>query len=290
MTAPYGDEDLVTFYETDNPSGREHEYYRSLAESLGAGRIIDLGCGTGLLTRTLTGAGRQITGVDPSPTMLRYARRQPGADGVTWIDGDARALEPSADTDLLICAGNAFMHIGGDELVETLRRIGRTLVAGGVLAFETRNPAHREWEQWTPAATKRTRGTAFGQLTEWLEVTSVSPGVVVFDGHNVFADGTDRVATSTLYFRTEAELIEALGAAGFDDVQVQGAWEGDPVAAEHRLLIVRAVTSTSPPRPALQLVKARSPLRPSDLHGPGRSAETRHGSTSSGTHRPSSPR
>ena len=50
MTDLYGDEDLVALYETDNPAGRDHEYYRSLADRLGAGKIIDLGCGTGLLT------------------------------------------------------------------------------------------------------------------------------------------------------------------------------------------------------------------------------------------------
>ncbi len=246
MTDPYGDEDLVVFYDSDNAAGRDHQYYRSLANALGAHKIVDLGCGTGLLTRTLTAPGREVSGVDPSPTMLGYARLQPGANGVTWIDGDARALDPSGDAELVICTGNAFMHIGTNELVETLERLRRTLVPGGVLAFETRNPAYREWENWTPAKTTSIRSAAFGQLTEWLEVTSVSPGVVVFDSHNVFPDGMDRVSSSTLYFRTEAELVEALHAAGFDEVEVRGTWEGDPVAAEHRLLIVRATTGPLP--------------------------------------------
>lgn len=245
MTDPYGDEDLVALYETDNPAGRDHEYYRSLADRLGAGKIIDLGCGTGLLTRTLTGPGREVIGVDPSPTMLGYARRQPGADAVRWIDGDAHVLDPSAPADLVLCTGNAFMHLATKELVATLDHLRRNLTPGGVLAFETRNPAYREWKNWTPEKTTSHRWAAFGTFTEWLEVTSVSRGVVVFDSHNLFAGGTDRIFTSTLYFRTETELIEALDAAGFENVEVKGTWEGDPVAAEHRLLIVLAATGAS---------------------------------------------
>ncbi|WP_218872455.1 methyltransferase domain-containing protein [Microlunatus parietis] len=50
-----------------------------------------------MLTRTLATEGRSVIGVDPSPTMLGYARRQPGAEAVTWIDGDAAAVEPAGD-------------------------------------------------------------------------------------------------------------------------------------------------------------------------------------------------
>ncbi|MDN5878777.1 MAG: class I SAM-dependent methyltransferase [Arthrobacter sp.] len=177
--------------------------------------------------------------------MLGYARRRPGAGAVRWIDGDARVLDPSAPADLVLCTGNAFMHIGTDELVETLDHLRRSLTPGGALAFETRNPAHREWKNWTPDQTTHVRPAAFGTFTEWLEVTSVCPGVVVFDSHNLFANGTDRIFTSALYFRTETELIEALGAAGFEHVEVMGTWEGDPVAARHRLLIVLATTGVT---------------------------------------------
>lgn len=50
---PYRDEQLVDLYDVDNPSGEDHAYYRALAEEIGARSFIDLGCGTGLLTRSL---------------------------------------------------------------------------------------------------------------------------------------------------------------------------------------------------------------------------------------------
>ena len=48
---PYRDADLVELYDLDNPGGDDHAYYRALADQIDARTIVDLGCGTGLLTR-----------------------------------------------------------------------------------------------------------------------------------------------------------------------------------------------------------------------------------------------
>ena len=37
---------LVELYDTDNPDGSDHEFYRQLADEIGAGAILDIGCGT----------------------------------------------------------------------------------------------------------------------------------------------------------------------------------------------------------------------------------------------------
>src|SRR5215831_18291735 len=89
----YVDPRLVELYDHDNPRETDTDFYLRLAAELGARRIVDLGCGTGLLTRELaTVDGREVIGVDPAPAMLAVARRQPGAGRVRWIEGDASAL------------------------------------------------------------------------------------------------------------------------------------------------------------------------------------------------------
>jgi SAM-dependent methyltransferase len=108
---PYRDAALVELYDLDNPGGDDHAYYRALADEIDAGSIIDLGCGTGLLTRALAGERRTVIGVDPSRTMLDYARRQPGSGSVIWIHGDASALRHDGNADLAICTDNAIMHV-----------------------------------------------------------------------------------------------------------------------------------------------------------------------------------
>lgn len=238
---PYGDTDLVTLYESDNPGGRDHAYYRYLADDIAATTVVDLGCGTGLLTRSFAAPGRTVIGVDPSETMLNFARRQPGADRVLWIDGDATALPAAGDADLLVCTGNAIQHISTEELPTVLHHIARVLRPGGILSFESRNPAFREWQQWTPQVTMSERETPFGHLHEWLEVTSVDAAQrVVFDAHNVVGDGPDRVFTSELYFRTEQEFTNQLATAGFTKIAIHGGWEPGPVTDASPTLVVHA--------------------------------------------------
>jgi SAM-dependent methyltransferase/uncharacterized protein YuzE len=237
---PYRDPQLVELYDVDNPGGEDHAYYRALADETGATSIVDLGCGTGLLTRSFVKPGRMVIGVDPSWTMLQYAKRQPGAGQVTWIHGDAAAIPPGTTADLAVCTGNAIMHLDLEQLRPALRKLAGVLRQGGTLSFETRNPADRGWERWNREATYGERVTPFGRLKEWLEVTAVDSGRVVFDAHNVFPTGEERVYTSVLYFREADEFRQELQAAGFEDIDVRGDWHGAEVGESSRILVFTA--------------------------------------------------
>lgn len=68
------DRRLIELYDVDNPDGPDHDYFRLLAQELDARSILDLGCGTGILTVTFAHEGREVVGVDPSPAMLGFAR------------------------------------------------------------------------------------------------------------------------------------------------------------------------------------------------------------------------
>lgn len=237
---PYGDEELVELYDVDNPAGDDHDYFRRLAGTIGATKVVDLGCGTGLLTRSLVTPGRVVIGIDPSATMLNFARRQPGAEAVTWIDGDASAIASTGDIDLVVSSGNTMMHIPDDDLSSALKSCAGALRPGGVMTFESRNPATRAWEGWTRQATYGDRDTSVGHLREWIEVTEVDAGRVVFDAHNLFDDGRDAVYTTTLYFRTAEEITAALEDAGFGAVTVRGGWHNETATPTSRLLVVHA--------------------------------------------------
>ncbi len=223
---PYRDEQFVELYDIDNPAGDDHAYYRALADAIQAKKIIDLGCGTGLLTRTLATPGRLVIGVDPSATMLGYARRQPGAEAVTWIQGDATMLAGTGDADLAVSSGNTMMHIAPGAFPTVLGSLGAALRPGGVFSFETRNPGAREWERWNPAETHTMRDTSYGHLREWLVWCSAR-------------------TTTVLYFRTAEDITADLERAGFSDIGVRGGWHNEPVTADSRLLVFRA---TSPSR------------------------------------------
>lgn len=231
---PYGDEKLVELYDLDNAPGDDHAYFRALADSLDARKIVDLGCGTGLLTRALA-PGREVIGIDPSPTMLNYARRTPSS--VTWLSGDASVIEPTGDVDLVVCTGNTVMHI--PDLPTALTALAGALRTGSVLAFESRNPEARAWESWTREATYGDRDTPVGHLTEWLDLIEVADGRVVFDAHNLYDDGRDDVYRNELYFRSIDEITAALKTAGFV-VEVTAGWHGEEFGPSSRLMVFRA--------------------------------------------------
>jgi SAM-dependent methyltransferase len=221
-----------------NTRGADTDFYVGLAADLDARTILDLGCGTGLLTRELASDGRLVIGVDPSPAMLAYARRQPGADRVQWVEGDAGALGTPA-ADLAIMTGNvAQVFLDDAEWATTLRAIHAALRSGGRLAFESRNPDDQAWERWNRESTYERIESPHGPMECWLELVSVGDGRVRFEGHNIFtATGEVVVASSELRFRSRAELIDSLIDAGFAVEHVYGDWDRGPVAGTSRIMV-----------------------------------------------------
>lgn len=127
----YTDPRLVQLYDLENVWGPDNDFWLELADELGARVIVDLGCGTGLLTRALAVGGRRVIGVDPSPAMLAVARNGPNASKVQWIQGDASALE-AIGADLALMTGNVAQVFLDDEAWEsTLRSLHFALRPGG---------------------------------------------------------------------------------------------------------------------------------------------------------------
>lgn len=234
----YVDSRLVALYDFENTRGADTDFYLSLAAELDARRILDLGCGTGLLAREMVAPGRQIIGVDPSPAMLAFARQQPGAEQIQWIEGDASALG-TPEADLLVMTGNvAQIFLDDAEWLATLTAIHTALRPGGVLAFESRNPQDRGWERWNRAATFQRFDSPVGRMETWLELVSVGNGRVRFEGHNVFLEtGEVLVGSSELRFRTLEELTRSLTDSGFTVEHVYGDWNKGALLSTSRVMI-----------------------------------------------------
>ncbi|HVC77553.1 MAG TPA: class I SAM-dependent methyltransferase [Candidatus Micrarchaeaceae archaeon] len=58
----------------------------------GTGRLLDVGCGPGVLALELAPAFGEVIGLDPEPAMLAEAQRRHGADSIQWIEGRAEEM------------------------------------------------------------------------------------------------------------------------------------------------------------------------------------------------------
>jgi SAM-dependent methyltransferase len=243
MTDPhYSDPRLVALYDALNPFAADTRFYLDLAARAAAMRVVDIGCGTGLLACELAQRGHAVTGVDPSRAMLDVARRRPGAGQVEWIEGDAARLG-ATNADLAVMTGHvAQVFLDDTGFDATLAAAHAALRPGGWIAFESRNPLAAPWTAWTREQSRRViDDPQHGAVEIWLQLIDVKAGRVRFETCYRFVAGGDTVVSaSELRFRTQAELVDALRKAGFSGMEWFGDWHRSPVYEASRELIVVA--------------------------------------------------
>jgi len=228
--------DAVNSYEP----GTQPDFYLGVAEKVSAETVVDLGCGTGIITLEFASRGYRMIGVDPSPVMLEVAQQKPGADSVRRVQGGAGELgTPGAD--LAIMSGHVAQFILNDaEWLEALAGVKAALRPGGYLAFESRDPRAQEWERWT-GRKRIIPETLFGRIESWTEVTTVEGDVVYAVGHRrLLQSNEELVSPFALRFRSEELLRQTLTSSGFSVEDVFGDWDRRPSGPGKPELIVIA--------------------------------------------------
>lgn len=97
----------------------------------GCERALDVGCGTGALTRRLNQLVPHVTGIDRDERSIQLARAHPGATGIRYLQADflTASFEP-ASLDLVTSIASLH-HM---DARAALRRMSDLLRPGGVLA------------------------------------------------------------------------------------------------------------------------------------------------------------
>ncbi len=125
---------------------------------MGAGDVVDLGCGNGAMAEALRARapGRSLIGVDASPAMLEKARAGGGYDAIQ--QADIAEWHPRRAPGMIY--SNAVLHwVGNHEVL--MPRLAGMLGKGGTLAVQmphqNKAPSHRVWlslaEEFRPGGT-----------------------------------------------------------------------------------------------------------------------------------------
>jgi SAM-dependent methyltransferase len=104
-------------------------------------RVLDVGCGSGLLARALLAAGYAVSGIDASPAMIELARAQaPGGDFETMaLPTRRRPRETGAlpAADAVVSTGHVLNYLDSREDVAlALAELAASLRPGGLLAID----------------------------------------------------------------------------------------------------------------------------------------------------------
>ena len=106
-------------------------------------RVLDVGCGTGVVAITAAQRGASVSGLDLTPVLLEHARENEkiaACGSIDWTEGDAEQLPyPDKSFDVVL---SQFGHMFAPRPDVTLAEMRRVLKPGGRIGLATWPPEH----------------------------------------------------------------------------------------------------------------------------------------------------
>lgn len=134
-------------------------------------RVLDVGCGGGLLAEEFARLGCRVVGLDPSEPSINVARQHAATTGraVHYLVAPAEDLPfPDGHFDVVLCA-DALEHL--HDLDSAVAASARVLKPGGVYLYETVNRTKLSWlivirllQDWPPTRLLPSNLHAFEKL------------------------------------------------------------------------------------------------------------------------------
>ncbi len=131
--------------------------YRTLSPILKQGmRVLDVGCGTGSITRDISnkvGPGGSVTGIDNTEKFIVSGRESFGATpNLVLLHKDLFQFEPNEEFDLIVSARTLQWMTNVDS---ALLKMNSLLKPGGILSVLDYNHTRLEWNPEPPASMRK---------------------------------------------------------------------------------------------------------------------------------------
>ena len=190
----------------------------------GVHTVLDLCCGTGLMSAALARLGYQVTGVDNSLPMLARARRRVGPDAVL-LQQTLPDLVVGGVFDAAVSTFDGLNYLTLESFGATLEAVGRCLRPGGWLAYDLHTDAMLAFAASHPVVTGQANGNSFTitntvdlrarSCVTQIDVTGPGDGDTFSEQHRQF------------FFRA-ADVRRALANAGFGPPSVTDEYTDEP--------------------------------------------------------------
>ncbi len=190
----------------------------------GVRTVLDLCCGTGLLTAELVGLGYRPVGVDCSAAMLTRARRRLGPDTIL-AQQTLPDLTIGGVFDAAVCAFDGLNYLSPAGLRATLAAVAGRLRPGGWLVFDLHTDAMMDFTRSHPVVEGAADGNHFA-LSSVVDVTARTCDTRIDVCRD--RDGDAFSEQHRQYFLSDVQVHNALHDAGFGSVAVTDEYTDRP--------------------------------------------------------------
>ncbi len=179
-------------------AGREFDLMMRLLDPPAGATLLDVGCGSGHFSRRFAAAGLRVTGLDPDPAMLDYARKLGG--GVDYLRGTATALPlPDRSCDYVTAVTSLCFIADAPRALRELWRVARRAVLLGLL--NRRSLLYRQ--KYDRGGYRGARWDTPTDVQRWARRLEPAPGITVrsaifLPGGGVLARAVEPVIPETL--------------------------------------------------------------------------------------------
>jgi SAM-dependent methyltransferase len=194
----------------------------------GVHRVLDVCCGTGLLAAELLRLGYCVCGVDASDAMLARARALLGPD-VELVRDTLPALTPAGPFDAAVSSFDGLNYLTPADLRASLLAVAGTLRPAGWFIFDLHTDAMMAFTQANPEVSGQAQGMAFTIRSE-VDPAAGTCGTTIDVTRTI--DGDRFTEHHRQYFFPDAEVREALEAAGFAPVAVTDEYTLQPAGPQ----------------------------------------------------------
>ena len=154
-------DDFANAYAIENESSLLNAYYErpavlELAADVQGRRVLDIGCGAGVLAEALMSSGAEVSGFDASQEMIALARKRLGGSADLRVSRLGEPL-PYEDDSFDDAVSSLVFHYLPDWSL-ALREVRRVLKPGGRLIMSVNHPILYPWNH---------RGSDYFKVTEY---------------------------------------------------------------------------------------------------------------------------